>query len=256
MKTSAHNPTRYGINGGKYFTTVKPSKVECDISNLTKQIEKAFDHFNVKLFDGKLNRPAITIQRDAGTYGWCSIYEVWGNGSGRDGMRELNLTANYLRRHALDRWGTLIHEMVHLSNLQNGVLDCNPSNQYHNKKFKTLAESVGLVVTKEGHRGWCRTRVATSHLDGINPVAEEAISSLNLNPQVTESDFTFQRGEYIPTSDGGTIGPIGPRGGIAPRTGKGSGSKLKKWYCGCTNVRCAVDLVATCNGCGNLFERA
>ena len=30
-------------------------------------------------------------------------------------------------------------------------------------------------------------------------------------------------------------------------------TKLKKWTCGCTNVRCAVDLDAACNKCGQDF---
>ena len=33
-------------------------------------------------------------------------------------------------------------------------------------------------------------------------------------------------------------------------------TKMKKWDCGCTIVRCAVDLVAVCQECDNEFERA
>jgi hypothetical protein len=36
------------------------------------------------------------------------------------------------------------------------------------------------------------------------------------------------------------------------RAGKGD-SKMRKWSCQCTNVRCAVELRAQCNKCGHAF---
>ena len=237
---------------GKYFTTKKPQSEPCNVSNLTRQTETAFSIFNDLLFDGKVEKCAITIQESARTYGHTTINKVWQNGTPSSAYREINLTANYLKRNRFDRWGTLLHEMVHAYNLQNDIMDCNPSNQYHNKKFKTLAEKVGLVVTKEGHRGYCRTRVAQNELEGVQPVAEHAIAVINTTLGINEANFNFQRGGFIPEEN--TKGPIGPRGGTPTKTGKGSGSKLKKWTCGCTNVRVAVEYFdATCNSCGNDF---
>ena len=252
MKTtiSAHNPKRYKV--GRYFTTVKPLDVPFDLSPAQRATEQAFDLLNDRLFGGKLERVIITLQSSRGSYGHCSVGKIWNNGSVDNSKREINLSVDYLSIDAFHFLGTLVHEMVHAYNLQRNIIDCNPSNQYHNRKFKTLAESVGLVVTKEGHRGYCRTRVAMSILDGVAPVAEQAISELRLEGFWQKQHFDFQRGSGI---------------GYAPKTGTDTGieikpkplgghSKMKKWFCGCTNVRCAVELNATCNECGNPFELA
>ena len=175
MKTtiSAHNPKRYKV--GRYFTTVKPLDVPFDLSPAQRATEQAFDLLNDRLFEGKLERVIITLQSSRGSYGHCSVAKIWNNGSIDNSKREINLSVDYLSIDAFHFLGTVVHEMCHSFNLQRGIVDCNPSNQYHNKKFKTLAESVGLVVTKEGHRGYCRTRVAMSILDGVEPIAEQSI---------------------------------------------------------------------------------
>ena len=33
------------------------------------------------------------------------------------------------------------------------------------------------------------------------------------------------------------------------------GSKLKKWFCGCSNLRAAVEVDLSCSQCGGLFRR-
>lgn len=48
----------------------------------------------------------------------------------------------------------------------------------------------------------------------------------------------------IPVPDGDT--PV-------PKCGPVGNSKMKKWTCGCTNVRCAVELYAQCLNCGQVF---
>ena len=226
--TTAHNPKRYKV--GKYYTTLKPVDVPFDLSDAQRATEQAFDLLNDRLFGGNLERVIITLQSSRGSYGHCSVAKIWNNGSVNNSKRE----------------------MVHAFNLQRGIIDCNPSNQYHNKKFKKLAESVGLAVTKEGHRGYCRTRVAMSILDGVEPVAEQAISELRLQPFWQKQHFDFQRGSGIGQRATGTDTGTDE---TKPKP-LGGNSKMKKWFCGCTNIRCAVELNATCNNCGNQFELA
>lgn len=46
----------------------------------TKMLEKMFDIFNEKYFNGELNDVALTIQsqgRRKLTLGWCSVKEAW-----------------------------------------------------------------------------------------------------------------------------------------------------------------------------------
>jgi hypothetical protein len=92
-----------------------------------------------------------------------------------------------------------------------------------------------------------------SILDGVEPVAEQAIAELRLEPFWQKQHFDFQRGSGI---------------GHNPKTGTNTGtdetkpkqlggnSKMKKWSCGCTIVRCAVELVADCQQCDSPFELA
>lgn len=53
---------------------------------------------------------------------------------------------------------TLLHEMVHYCNKINEIKDCNGN--IHNKKFKTLAEAVGLNVEKGKSVGWGYTSLS------------------------------------------------------------------------------------------------
>jgi hypothetical protein len=230
------------------FSIPLPEIKKCNVSRLTELTEIAFDHFNVELFEGKLTRPAITIQADAGTYGWVSVFPVWVNGEKQNAKRELNLTANYLKRNRFERWATLLHEMVHLKNLQNGILDVTPSNGYHQKKtFGKECKKIGLDnwLRKDG---WSGTAIA--------PYGKAHFALQGLAEKVSESEFEFQRGNFIPDPE--DI-PKTPTGKTAPNSGKkgrgsGNGSNNKKWSCGCQNARVAIaDFSATCNKCGNDF---
>ena len=53
------------------------------ISEIVRKTEEMFDLFNEHFYEGKLNRPAITVSPDGGrrAYGWCSINKIW-NASG------------------------------------------------------------------------------------------------------------------------------------------------------------------------------
>ena len=240
-----------------YLSNRRPALESFDISEATRATEFAFDFLNNELFGGLVERCVITLQSTKGSYGHCSVHKVWNDGTPINSKREINLNVDYLSIDPNHYLGTLIHEMVHAFNFQRSILDCNPTNQYHNKKFKAQAEAVGLVVTRSDRYGFAHTRVAVSNLDGVEPVAEVAIASLNLKTEWNQSAFDFQRGSKGRSFTPGEDTPTGPRGGKGGPTGKGSGSKLKLWTCGCTKVRVAVaHFDATCNGCGNDFEQA
>jgi hypothetical protein len=52
---------------------------------------------------------------------------------------------------------TLTHEFVHYVNFVRHIKDCS-KNQYHNKKFKELAEKMLLIVEQDVRRGYCITK--------------------------------------------------------------------------------------------------
>ena len=246
-----------------YLTKNQPAFQSCDLSKATRATELAFDFLNEALFEGKMERVVITLQSSKGSYGHCSLNKIWNDGTDNHSKREINLSVDYLSIDPFHFLGTLIHEMAHARNFQLGILDFNPSNGYHNKFFKTRAESVGLIVTKMGNYGFAHTQVAMNNLDGIEPVAEQAIAELILKPFWNRADFDFQRGSKIAFKPVNGSGPIGPRGGKGSATGAGSG-KMKKWVCQCLNrqgkrqaIRVAIaHFDATCNICETIFEKA
>lgn len=122
---------------------------------VTDKLVEAFEFFNVEL-KANLDNPVFTLIPNRGRqsyYGW-----YW-QGRWKDGKKtlpEINITADTLKRSVEEICETIIHEMVHYANNVMKVVDCN-NNQYHNKHFKSKAESFGLVVDKVKNKGYART---------------------------------------------------------------------------------------------------
>lgn len=152
------------------------------IKKQTEALEGLYNHFNEKSFEGKLPSIALTIQTKGrkNAYGWCTVGRVWQQqekivNDGEEKIKikdffEINMAAEYMNRGVYDIAATLIHEMVHLSNLCKGIKDCNPKTQNHNKHFKEEAERVGLIVEKVEKRGWSQT--------SLSPELEKEIDEL------------------------------------------------------------------------------
>jgi hypothetical protein len=92
----------------------------------------------------------------SGAYGWISVAKVW---SSKDNTwyREINLCAEYLNRPVELVITTLMHEMVHLWNIQHDIQDTSRAGTYHNQRFKEVAEARGLLVEKSPKYGFCVT---------------------------------------------------------------------------------------------------
>lgn len=196
------------------------------MSEITSELERLFSFFNLKIFDGKLPSVMITIQR-AGRkpfLGW--FWEgVWISDS--KSICEINLSAEWLFRPVEEILNTLIHEMVHLENAIAGIKDCSKA-QYHNGKFKVAAERATLKVERYKRLGWA--------------VTSNTPETLKIIQAAKPNHKTFLAVSQVPN---------------AAASGKKKGSKLKKWFCGCTNIRVAVsEFSATCNLCENKFQCA
>ena len=128
------------------------------IQSAIDELQRNFKLLNNHYFDGKLERPIITIQADvtSGCYGWISAHKVW---SDKENIwyREINLCAEYLSRPADEVITTLTHEMCHLYNLQHNIQDTSRGGTYHNRNFRNIAEKCGLVVGKSEKYGFCIT---------------------------------------------------------------------------------------------------
>ena len=183
---------------------------------IIKELERVYEALALK-FESKHVRPIITIQtkgRQKQTLGWHWT-DKWQ--SGKKSFSEINICAEDLNKNPIE---TLVHEMAHHANDCDKIEDCNNAG-YHNKAFKTKAESYGLNVNKQGRHGWAETSISDK-LQGI-------LNTIKPDYKV----FELYRKEHV------TI--------AAP-------TKMKKFSCGCTTIRCATALEAKCLKCNNNFE--
>ena len=147
---------------------------------IIEKLENLFSKFNDKFYNGELQQPIITVSPDMtkGAYGWCTGWKAWHieaeqetdkKNSSDEGYYEINMCAEYLSRPFENIAETLLHEMVHLYNLQIGVQDTSRGGTYHNKKYKESAEAHGLTVEKT-KSGWNKTALnaeAKEFVDGL-----------------------------------------------------------------------------------------
>jgi hypothetical protein len=185
-----------------------------------RELERAFWALSPLFVGVAFPQPVIAIQtrgRRAASGWFCR--DRWGNNE--DGkVSEITVTAEGLRRPTEDIASTLVHEMAHYANALAGINDCSV-NQYHNKRFKERAESVGLVVTKGSH-GWAQTTPGPALLGHIQDLA--------IDPDA----FTLFRHDRAQAK--------------AP-------TRMKKWSCDCTTIRAAVTVKVTCRQCGLDFRK-
>jgi hypothetical protein len=144
-------------------------------------------------------------------------YKSKHNGFGVTGTLVLN--RNHLDQPIWVTLATLLHELTHAWQTLYGT----PSTSwFHNQEFRQKMAVCGITCNTKGHH---------THL---------------------ADPFVFLLKKHGVLLSGGSdaqmqVGPM-PR-----RRGQ---SKLKKWSCGCTNVRVAVrDFEAQCLKCRNLFKR-
>jgi hypothetical protein len=184
------------------------------------ELERAFTELAV-LFKREMPLPVITIQTRGrrAVVGWYA-HQRWQNGK-PEGISEINLCAEHLARTPLDIAEVLLHEMCHYANALEGIDDC-AINQYHRKSFKRRCDAIGLRCEKDGSHGWART--------SLTPELAQRVAAIGID---TAAFSLFRKA----------------------RQQAKVGSRMKKWRCGCTTIRAAVEVNATCRKCGQTFLR-
>ena len=118
-------------------------------------LNKIFDKLNAHYFESALTKPVITIQSTPRAYGHVSVADVWY--SDERTRKELNIGAGTLNRPIENVVATMLHEMCHIYNMQNGIKDTSRGYTYHNKKFKEAAESRDLHIEHDSTIGYSIT---------------------------------------------------------------------------------------------------
>lgn len=139
---------------------------------------------------------------------------------GRDGLGlkwRISMNVLHLGAPKANIISVLLHEVLHAVQYQSSKPG---KGNHHNVEFVEWCERLGIPTNAKGH---CL---------GIKP---DGLFAEYAKRHGLDGKFEFRKND-LP---------------------KPKGSKLKKWTCGCTNVRVAIDdFQATCNKCGNDFEYA
>lgn len=214
---------------------------QSSLKTVIEKLESLYSTFNNKFYNGELQVPVITVSPDttSGAYGWCTSWKAWKKSDEKkdqveadaekadkqepDGFYEINLCAEHLARPFKEVCATLLHEMVHLWNLQNEVQDTSRGGTYHNKKFKQVAEEHGLVIDQHPKYGWTLTT--------LNDEAARFIE------QMDEQGFGIYRSKL-------------------PKFKTASSSSSRKYvcpHCGLI-IRATKEVNVICGDCGVEFE--
>jgi hypothetical protein len=208
-----------GITGEIINEELKEHAVGVDDWQYQEHIQLLYEwkeRFN-QVFDLGLHTPAIRLER-------TSVRRLGSYRHGRNGfglLHEITLNTRYLDRPLADQLVTLLHELLHEWQVLYGKTG---RGNYHNRQFRWKARLYGLLVDAHGR-----------HL-GVEP-----------------GRFTILLAQY--GVDMATLRIAEEESSLAAQRLRGD-SKLRKWSCGCTNLRCAVELVARCLKCGNNFQEA
>ncbi len=132
----------------------------------SKAYASAFDYFNEKLFGGILPPCLLNFSRKSRTnYGFFSP-DRWESApvsyDTRNNVKchEISVNPDHLDRPLIDSMGTLVHEMCHLWQQENGK----PSRSgYHNVEWGMKMDEVGLTPSNTGQPGGLRTGQQMSH---------------------------------------------------------------------------------------------
>lgn len=154
-----------------------------------EELYRIFNILNRDKFNGSLAEPVITIQKTrGGTLGHFTLSKVWKDKndeqSEENAYYEINVDPRWFNsRTPAEVAETLLHEMCHYSNKFNNIKDC--SGNVHNKKFKSLAESVGLIVEKGKSVGYGYTSLSDElkvYMENVVKPREEAFEYFRTAP--------------------------------------------------------------------------
>jgi predicted SprT family Zn-dependent metalloprotease len=124
-------------------------------------LSTAFDHFNRRLFDGRLPLPMITLQRRAASYGYYSAKRFEGRGETERETDEIALNPGVFKhRSDVDILATLVHEMVHHWQAHYGKPG---RGRYHNHEWADCMEQLGLMPSDTCRPGGQRVGQHVGH---------------------------------------------------------------------------------------------
>ena len=167
------------------------------------------------------------------------------------GLPEVFVGGEGLALGAVDVLGTLLHEATHALAHVRKVQDTSRQGRYHNRRFRDLAEEMGLFVAEAPGIGWSDTFVPEATRTDYADTLAALSAAIRIHRR--------SEGALVPATPGDDNGttPKTPPGGNAGASGAGSRNGTAA-RCGCgRRIRVTASVLAlgpiTCGICGQPF---
>lgn len=224
-----------------------------DFSDRILELENMYRRLNELVFAKHAKRielPVFLTIQSRGkrrAYGWCYIVPNWVASDGETLGRPLEET-----------FVTLVHEMVHLYNAQEGIKDTASRSDRHNKKFGATCDLIGLANKPDEYLGWtthCPWSESSDELhELLERYKEEGRPELLQVNRMDEKGVVWKPGKG--TNGGEAGGEEGTNGGEEkPKRKKSNQRKYVCPVCG-TSIRATKDVRVMCADCMELMELA
>ena len=217
-------------------------------------LNKAYQYFNLALFDGQLPGCILNFSRKKNTHGFMAPGRWRRVGEDNYSTHEISLTPYTLYREPILVFSTLVHEQAHLWQVEFGK----PSRSgYHNKEWAEKMKEVGLQPSDTGKPGGNETGQHMTHYIIEEGRYEKAFNEM---PKEYTLPFTSLEGDLMKSLLTGSIGGTGKPGEPEPTSGGvtagGKTREKTKYTCpGCrVNVWGKPGLNLSCGDCNERLE--
>jgi hypothetical protein len=203
--------------------------VEITSSSLVAALERAWNAIQTRNGDV----PAAFFTVGSGSIGMRGALVLGHFAAGRwtvgdqDGVHEIFIGGEGLRRGAVGLLGTLLHEASHATAHQRGIKDTSRGGRYHNRRFAAIGRELGIDVAQHPVIGWSLTTVPETTQELYRDVLVELDVELTAYRR-SENGVVVTGGGGQGDGDrasGGTATPAGPKGksrnGVAATCGCG-----------------------------------
>lgn len=192
-------------------------KYQATIMSAVDELQRCYRALNKLYYNGVLEDVIITIQSDVkrSAYAWISVAKVWKDNT-ETSYHEINIVAEYLNRDPTEVVASLLHEMAHLYNMQQGVQDVSRGGQYHNTHFKFAAETHGLTCEHNKTYGWTITKATDQTAEWVKQNVRTGCFRMNRSQVWADGKPKTVSGE----DDNGK-----------PAVTKKGGSNIRKYIC-------------------------
>jgi hypothetical protein len=129
-------------------------------ARLIEELERAWAAIAAR--HDELPAVAIIVGQGSGRRGGGLVLghfaaDRWQGASDATYVHEVLIGGEGLQRGAADVLATLLHEAAHALAAVRGIADTSRQGRYHNTRYKTLAEELGLTVARDARIGWSQT---------------------------------------------------------------------------------------------------